>query len=109
MVEHVNLPAPLTRCDLMPNWQDPACNVVVTKIYVGGERLDNGWGNSYNGILRRVPPIIPMRYRGHKLHAMTVLCDAKDENTVESILAYYHLRRGCVEYVFDYSDARKDV
>ena len=108
MVERVRLSAPLTLEDLIPDWDEPFKNTIIAKLYAGGTRLDDGWKYRWDGITRRIPPMIPAKHKGRKLQSMTILCDPKDRKTIQAILTYYTWNE-CVEYVLEYEGGMTHV
>ena len=94
----VNPEKPLTLAELVPgSWETPLRDMVITRIYAGGTRLDEGWKHRWDGINRLIPPMIPHKNKGRNLQNMTVMVNPGDRMTVETIFAYY-TGGYCVEY-----------
>ena len=85
----VEVEKPLTLEDLIPREEECFADLITTRIYAGGSRLDEGWRWRWDGIARHVPDIIPRKYKGKKLQAMDVIVNMQDRNTIETIFAVY--------------------
>lgn len=85
----VEVEKPLTLEDIVPREEEWITDLINTRIYAGGSRLDNGWRWRWDGISRHVPDIIPKKYKGKKLQAMDVCVNMQDRNTIETIFAVY--------------------
>lgn len=97
-VIRVELPEKMTLRNLAPpTWDTDLNEVVITKIYAGGTRLDEGWKYSWDGIHKMIPPMIPRKNKGRNLQSMIVMVNMEDRMTIETILAYY-TGWDCVEY-----------
>lgn len=88
-VVRVDVKNPLTADCLIPKDGEWITELVITRIYAGGARLDEGWKYRWDGIARHVPDIIPRKFRGKKLQAMDVLVNMQDRHTIETIFAVY--------------------
>lgn len=87
---------PLTLEDIVPREEEPFTDLIITRIYSGGTRLDDGWKYRWDGISRHVPDCIPQKHKGKKLQAMDIMVNMKDRNTIETIFANYTDNR--IEY-----------
>lgn len=89
VVVRLDIEKPLTLEDFTPREEEWITDLVTTRIYAGGSRLDEGWRYRWDGIARHVPDIIPRKYKGKKLQAMDVIVNMQDRNTIETIFAVY--------------------
>ena len=80
---------PMTLEDLIPGEEEPFTDLIITRIYAGGSRIDGGWQYRWDGIGRHVPDCIPRKHKGKKLQAMDVIVSVKDGMTVETIFGVY--------------------
>lgn len=89
VVVRLDVEKPLTLEDLTPREEEWITDLINTRIYAGGSRLDDGWRWRWDGIACHLPEIIPRKYKGKKLQAMDVLVNMQDRNTIETIFGVY--------------------
>lgn len=89
VVIRLDVEKPLTLEDIVPREEEWIPDLIKTRIYAGGSRLDEGWRYRWDGIARHVPNIIPRKYKGKKLQEMDVIVNMQDRNTIETIFAVY--------------------